>query len=168
MSDSSFSKIVRVGTVDVGNSRASVFCKIEFDGRRLSISGVEGPLPSGNARGGCGQIDMHLSADSFRTFGPGWSRAKAAEFLRIWGRWHLNDMRAGSPRQRDAIRAMPDKSYDAVKPALEAAGLSPDAEHLHNGKPYAFGSAWLFEAVPAEILDFLRALPDTDRAPAWV
>jgi hypothetical protein len=28
---------------------------------RFSISGVIGPLPSGNALGGCGQIDMEFA-----------------------------------------------------------------------------------------------------------
>ena len=31
------------------------FCKIEFDGTRLSITGVIGPMPSGNCRGSAGQ-----------------------------------------------------------------------------------------------------------------
>lgn len=33
---------------------------------------------------------------------------------------------------------------------------------------YGYGTAWKKEAVPAEILDFLRGLPETDRTPAWV
>lgn len=171
MTDQSFTKTVRIGTTKPGivcGRAVSVFCKIKFEGGRLSISGVEGPLASGNALGGCGQIDMHLRAEHFGTFAPGWSHARVVEFLRIWGRWHLNDVRAGSPRQRDFIRGLPDKSYEAASAALTEAGLNPDAEYLHNGAPYKFGSAWLGEEVPAEIIDFLMALPDTDRAPAWV
>jgi len=33
---------------------------------------------------------------------------------------------------------------------------------------YHYGSAWQREEVPADVLDFLRALPDTDMTPAWV
>jgi len=33
---------------------------------------------------------------------------------------------------------------------------------------YKYGSAWLREEVPQEVLDFLMSLPDTDKTPAWV
>jgi len=33
---------------------------------------------------------------------------------------------------------------------------------------YKYGSEWKKEAVPADVLEFLRALPDTDVKPAWV
>lgn len=33
---------------------------------------------------------------------------------------------------------------------------------------YKYGTKWLHEDVPADVLDFLAALPDTDRTPAWV
>ena len=33
---------------------------------------------------------------------------------------------------------------------------------------YKYGSEWRYEEVPAEMLGFLRALPDTDTTPAWV
>lgn len=33
---------------------------------------------------------------------------------------------------------------------------------------YKYGSAWLYEEVPQDVLDFLMSLPDTDTQPAWV
>lgn len=33
---------------------------------------------------------------------------------------------------------------------------------------HAYGSAWLKEAVPPEVVAFLEGLPDTDKIPAWV
>ena len=33
---------------------------------------------------------------------------------------------------------------------------------------YKYGSKWLKREVPAEVLEFLRTLPDTDTKPAWV
>jgi hypothetical protein len=33
---------------------------------------------------------------------------------------------------------------------------------------YAYGSAWLKEELPQEVVDFLTALPETDQIPAWV
>ncbi len=33
---------------------------------------------------------------------------------------------------------------------------------------YKYGSAWLFEPVPAEVVEFLESLPATERVPAWI
>ena len=33
---------------------------------------------------------------------------------------------------------------------------------------YKYGSAWLREEVPDEVLRFLRGLPGTDMEPAWI
>lgn len=33
---------------------------------------------------------------------------------------------------------------------------------------YAYGSAWLREEVPADVVQFLQSLPEADAAPAWV
>lgn len=80
----------------------SVFFKIEWKNNRLSISGVEGPLPSGNCRGACGQIDMQIDNEylSHCQFNEGWSPIIFKEFLSIWKEYHLNDMKAGCQHQR--------------------------------------------------------------------
>ncbi len=58
-----FSKVVHPCDVPCGGAdrKFPLFCKIEIkeDGQ-LSISGVIGPRPSGNAAGSCGQVDMHF------------------------------------------------------------------------------------------------------------
>jgi len=161
-------KIVRLGTAKTYRGRAySIFCKIEFKDGRLSISGVEGPLPSGNCLGACGQIDMHLrDQQDTITPAPGWDRDKLAHFFAIWNRWHLNDMRAGSPAQmaelaKHTYPGQPTSHYDWAKQTLAAAGLEPD-----NG--YSYGSAWLTEEVPDSVIEWLTGLPDTDVQPAWV
>lgn len=33
---------------------------------------------------------------------------------------------------------------------------------------YKYGHAWIREEVPAEVIEFLKSLPDTDKTPAWV
>lgn len=172
MNTNAFRKVVRLGTQESHGGRwYSVFCKIEYTGGRLSITGVEGPTQGGNAVGGCGQIYDGIRPGYMR-FAPGWTLARLVEFLRIWRRWHLNDMRPGSPAQREWLRQHPEVGTDYTErcEALAAAGLNPDPSFPYGaeGKPYAYGSAWLTEEVPAEVLDFLRALPDTDRQPAWV
>lgn len=76
----------------------SLFVFVNFDGRRLSISGVEGPLANGDCRGNAGQcID---SLVSIHTYSDGWDREKADKLRETWERWHLNDMRPGCEHQR--------------------------------------------------------------------
>jgi len=84
-------KVVNPGKVLIGKQLARVFCKIKIEDGKLTISGVEGPLRSGNARGGCGQINP-LELD-LSTLTPGWTVKKLAKFNAIWRRWHMNDMR---------------------------------------------------------------------------
>lgn len=168
-----FRKVVRLGTANTYNGRAySIYCKIEYENGRLSISGVEGPLASGNALGSCGQIDMHLRNEQKSIkLAPGWTRAKLRQFFDVWERWHLNDMKAGSVEQETWLRenpiakeeyAYPKSHYEVASKKLADAGLNPDSTG------YLYGHAWKHEEVPADVLDFLRSLPNTDKQPAWV
>jgi len=64
-------------------------------GPALSICGVVGPTPSGNAYS-CGQC-----VDDIREGTPTkmWSKSMLDKLCNIWERWHLNDMRAGCEHQ---------------------------------------------------------------------
>lgn len=244
-----FTKIVRVGITLVHDGRherlAAVFCKIQFDAAgRLSITGVEGPLPNGDALGSCGQIVM--SDWNIVAYAPGWDADRVEKFREIWRQWHLNDMRAGCEHQRASWKL--DEQIEIVTykltsqtllqihrikervmadlqkprgawPAGEEQGAAavindaerellnlpyeineaPDADgpgsgcyevakretkHVTHVYPhehrkgllckacqicgYKYGSAWLREEVPADVLSWLRALPETDVNPAWV
>jgi hypothetical protein len=220
-------KVVHLGRGEQGQ----VFCRIEFEKGRLSICGVEGPMASGNARGGCGQIvDVAI-----RSYAPGWDAAKVEEFRKVWDRWHLNDLRAGCEHQRATwdtleklevvtyrLTAETTKAQNALKAScLRRLGLgetlslspeeqallalpwetkrAPDADGFGSGryevhsreqkgagwvypaehdrgllcKPcevcgYKYGSAWLREEVPVEVVRYLEGLPETDVTPAWV
>ena len=104
-------KTVRIGYLkEYGN----VYCRIEFEKGKLSISGVMGPMRNGDCRGGCGQIDMEFAhrnpADNDSrhsnpikpediTFAPGWDAELWYDFLDTWKHWHLNDMKAGCELQ---------------------------------------------------------------------
>lgn len=160
-------KIIHPCDVPLWNGKKyPVFCKIEFAHGRLAITGVVAPLKSGNCMGGCGQIDMEfehanpahndtrysqsIKAESLR-FAPGWDKSKWYKFLEIWHDWHLNDMHAECEHQ-------------------EALGWTYDT---HKGQScpecgYQIGTAWTSRTVPAEAIDFLVNLPDTDRVPNWV
>lgn len=143
------------------------FCSIKWDCKRLSICGVEGPLNNGDAKGSCGQVGIHT--DRIGKLNAGWTLEMVEAFGCVWDRWHLNDMTAGSPAQEEWLRANPVEAkypkshYEEACKALAAAGLHPDPS---NG--YKYGSAWLLEEVPEDVLKFLAGLPETARTPAWV
>jgi hypothetical protein len=89
-------KTVRLGTIRTsGNRGISVFCRISYTDGRLSIYGVEGPLPGGNCIGTVGQLDVHLrDRQSYIKLAPGWTRAMLSRFFDVWKDYH---MRRGVP-----------------------------------------------------------------------
>ena len=179
-----FTRTVRLGTIPHhrdGAPPVPVFAQIRWDGERLAISGVEGPKSNGNAYGSCGQIEMSYRTAEERanlTPGDGWTAEDVGRFFDVWRRWHLNDMCAGSPAQSEHLRTLeaegrgftgcPVSHYDWARAELAAVGLHPDPGYLHDGKPYAYGSAWLREDVPADVLGWLYDRPQVRRMPAWV
>jgi len=164
-----FTKVIRPGTTTTWNGRRmSVFCTIEYQDGRLSITGVEGPLSSGNCLGSCGQIEtsMDLTYLACFHFAPHWNRDMLNEFLSIWRRWHLNDMRAGTPEQMACLEThIYQHSYGDhylwAKNILAYAKLDPVT--LPDGTEYYYGTRWLFEPVPEDVLAFLVNLPDADK-----
>jgi len=100
----SINKVVRIGVIE----NASIFCKISYKNGKLSISGVEGPMRNGNARGSCGQIIMGFKEFDDRGYkslndiepAEGWTPELIKQFFDVWDVWHLNDMQAGCEHQR--------------------------------------------------------------------
>jgi hypothetical protein len=158
-----FVKVCRIGKVDGHQT----YIKISYQDGRLSITGVVGPMRNGDCRGSCGQIVM--SGLNVTEYAPGWDAESVAKLTEFWNRWHLNEMRAGSPAQERFLRENPVKAiypeshYDVACKALAQAGLNPDPE-----TGYKYGTAWLREEVPADVLEWLASRPDTDHQPAWV
>lgn len=77
----------------------------------------------------------------------------------IWKEWHLNDMHAGSPAQEEYLKAYnkahPGEirgDYDKECELLKRKGLLVDKKCIVNGKPYKFGTGWLFREIPHKIL----------------
>ena len=139
-------KIIRIGTRD----RMGIYCKIIYVNKALSITGVEGPYPSGNCKGACGQINP-VSVDKFA---KGWDQELLNEFNKIWGEWHLNDLKPGCEHQR-------------------AMGWEKESYNKHLSEPcpvcgYKFGTKWNKVSVPQSIIDFLFTLPDINKTPALV
>jgi hypothetical protein len=167
----SFVKVVNPGKVKIGTRFHEMFVRIEYrPNRELSICGVAGPWHSGNCAGSCGQCDEGL--EKISVFHKGWSKEKAGKLRQVWNDWHLNHMRPGCVHQAEwdtsKMLEMPDGKEK------EAGWVTID-EHPEGllCKPcpvcgYKYGSAWNKEEVPDGVLDWLRALPDTEIHPAWV
>jgi len=164
-------KVIKLGTYKSHkNKNVPVYCKIKFKDNRLSISGVEGPYSNGNCYGSCGQIHQSLNLNELIP-AKEWNLELIKRFLNIWDEWHLNDLQVGSPEQEkylDENNLKKDYNFSKAKLVLEKAGLSPDENYIHNGKPYRYGSAWLFKTVPIEIIEWLESLPNSDTEPAWI
>lgn len=109
----------------------------------------------GTGRHGSGQVYEYLTKD---TPAYGYKRKDCFRLKQAWQRWHLNDMRAGTPKQEEAVRkwrpTADDPSYDAACKMLESINLLVDGD-------YRYGTAWLKEEVPLDVLEWLFSLPGT-------
>lgn len=164
-------KIVRIGTIMEWHTTkelpTDVYCKIEFSNdNTLSITGVIGPKSNGDCWGSCGQISMgfeHKNPEQndkrYRKlitpydidFAPYWGTDLWYGFLNIWSLYHLNDLKSNCEHQ-------------------ELMGITYDT-NCHHVCPvcgYKIGSAWLRRDIPKSVIEFLCALPDADKTPAWV
>jgi hypothetical protein len=156
----SFEKWVDAGLGKYGR----VFVAVKWDGSRLSITGVEGPKRNGDATGSCGQCIGALD----------WITEPLVDVARlrdVWNRWHLNDMRPACEHQRAA--SWGDETLEVgEKREQKRAGWVYQGEHPRGVlmKPcpecgYKYGSAWLREEVPADVIDYLCSLPASDACP---
>lgn len=78
----------------------------------------------------------------------------------IWKRWHLNGLNAGTRIQTEFIltkfsfhrdEALPYYDYNAVVAELKKADLYVD-------RGYVYGTAWLVEQLPQEVIDKVKSL----------
>jgi hypothetical protein len=88
----------KVSAIGHSKETGTTWVKVKYEGGRLSITGVEGPLRNGDARGGCGQIVMdEWCFDSYR---EGWNADMVRHLRDVWNDWHLNDLSPCSPEMR--------------------------------------------------------------------
>jgi|ERR1051326_1916842 hypothetical protein len=76
--------------------------------------------------------------------------ADVKRLCELWERWHLNGMRPDTRVQREALKDMepavyPQSHYDKACAHLEAKGLLLD-------RGYRYGSAWLSEPLPSDVV----------------
>lgn len=184
MERDAFDRVFFVGRMaDHTDKRFPVFVQVRLstnDGSngpwRLSFTGVEGPKRNGNCKGGCGQVIMSWREGFAPTPDGDFTPEQFARLCDLWDRWHLNDMNAGSPRQMEWLRAnpvtwkYPETYFDKAKAALAEAGLQPDTEFDHPrgiGRPYSYGSAWIYEEIPDEVITEILSWPETTRDYPW-
>jgi len=72
----------------------------------------------------------------------GWTRADIRTLANAWDRWHLNDMRGACAH----MPADAHKRWDRR-----------ETVRCTEGTGYSYGSAWLVEAPPADVVRFIRA-----------
>lgn len=170
-------KTLNPGSVSISGSKqmGSVFLKIVISNTNkdgityscLSISGVVGPMHSGNCRGSGGQIIEDLKDPTF-TLQKEWSQEMLNKLYDIWDKWHLNDINAGCIHQ---------DSWDTGVKDINGKYLGHiDFENNPDGllgKPcpecgYRYGHSWLYRELPEEVVSFLNELPSSEKTPAWV
>jgi hypothetical protein len=152
-----------LGKCDYNNSgRKNCKAVIEWEikeGRFSMSAGIWNPRETDYYT--CGQ-----AVDTVASFFP--HDKKAQRMLEIWKKWHLNDMKAGSPAQEAFLATnpvsytYPETHYEKACEALAAAGINPDPNYIHNGKPYEYGSAWLKVELPAEVIAEINSWSDAD------
>lgn len=104
--------------------------------------GTSAEIRRGDGSGGAG-ID---SAVLFGMEDPD-ERKRAQRILELADRWHLNTMKAGCAHQT----VVWENSEYGRRPSLELTKPCPETG-------YRYGSAWLVEVPPAEVIEELRAL----------
>lgn len=126
------------------------FVRLEFDGKRLSITAVDTPLHNGDCRGGCGQHRDPLKTPE-APLAKGWTEGKCLDLFNVWEKWHLNDLQSACEHQQGRGETF----------MTHPSAACPDCNHR-------LGHAWLHKNVPPDVLDLLRGLPLADQKPAWV
>lgn len=86
------------------------------------------------------------------------------EIYDLWSKYHLNDMRPGTPEQMACLSEMPKDFQNKFDGDRYAASKEWLAEHhllnveLADGTPYIYGHAWLYHPIPDEDLARIQAL----------
>ncbi len=124
--------------------------------------------------GGGQSLDTVRRVATHGTPSKAWPAARIRKLLSIWERWHLNDMRAGCKHQRAwSWNTLP---IDPAQPTGRYITLGrytgwnmltwiTRKEHPHGllSHPcpvcgYKYGSAWLYEPLPQDVIDFIQPL----------
>jgi len=142
----SIGRVVYIGSLD----KLPIFCEINYENQKLSITGVIDPKSNGNADH-CGQIyDTIKDNIDIIKYAKGWNKIKTFQFVEYWKEWHLNHMQAGCEHQRE-------KNWS-----------SNDIGKVCKVCKYGYGTRWLHKDVPTDVLNWLDNLPEKTKDPVWI
>jgi hypothetical protein len=79
-----------------------------------------------------------------------------ARLYRIWKRWHLNDMRAGTFTQEEILRQAKNEGVDVSDYGKACNYLQKFDAYDDDG--YKYGHAWLKEELPQDVIDYVSTL----------
>ena len=153
---------INLGSIDVTGKgyRYEAFIEIELedadtDKPRFSVCGS---VRTHN--GGWGYGGQCLDAMNRAKFMSQTSRKVFDKIYRLWKLYHLNDMHAGTPSQEAEIKKWNlthNYNYTDAVEYLDSIGMLTVE---HDGKPYRYGSAWLYEPIPSDDLHLINSLLD--------
>lgn len=85
------------------------------------------------------------------------------------------EVKAPAEEMYKSIWSFLEKDYVEVSRETKTSGWFYQSDHPEGVlcKPctvcgYKYGSEWLYESLPQKVVDFLKALPDSDTVPPWV
>lgn len=132
-----FKRSIKIGTKHSGNGGyLPVYVEIEYKGGRLSLHGHIGQRQ-------WGQIQDNLVGKhaNWSKLTEGWNYKRLHQLVRAWERWHLNDMRSGTPDQMFVVRQLADipkypmSYYEFMCEMLDQIGLYRDEHYTAKGQP---------------------------------
>lgn len=85
------------------------------------------------------------------------SKEEFRKLLDVWDRWHLNDLRAGTPRQLEMIdKHISEEQYKSYDGHYEKALQILSDYNLKRDGYYEYGTAWLYEPLPQDVITFIN------------
>lgn len=86
----------------------------------------------------------------------------------LWKKWHLNGAHAGTPEQESVVaewkKAGNRYDFHTVCDMLKQRGLyevaytGPSVGRYYNNEPYRYGSAWLIQELPPDVIEEINQL----------
>lgn len=132
--------------IQINSRQVSVTIRLKENGE-LSFYGC-----GLNSSGQC--LEVLLNPDAKPAHG--FTAEMVHQLYDMWDRWHLNYMKAGTPAQEDAVREW-EKEHGSYDYGAVCEFLREKDLYVDNG--YCYGSKWLKEDVPNDVLQWLFTLP---------
>ena len=83
---------------------------------------------------------------------------EAKELYRLWIEYHCNSLNAGTRQQMRTLKEKYGKEFPSYSEQCEYLKSQGLYEVMHEGKPYVYGSAWLYFEIPSEDFEIIKSL----------